>query len=219
MTRRWGDGETRRRSDAETRRRGEGLKRIPASPRPPFSASKSDAERQLRATLRPVASTDLEALYRLDAICFEPGIAYSRGELRRFLGIVGAEGVVSDEDGQIAGFAIGYLSGRRTAHVVTLDVRPARRRGGLGRLLLEELLARLARAGASEGRLEVSTENAGAIAFYEKLGFETRRRLKDYYGRGRDALEMEKEFQVSGPRSQDDTGNAAPETRDPRPET
>jgi [ribosomal protein S18]-alanine N-acetyltransferase len=155
-------------------------------------------------------------MYRLDQVCFEPGIAYSRGELRRFLGMSTAEAVAAEEDGTpgvcpsnlsggpcappspLAGFAIGYLSGRRMAHVVTLDVRPERRRGGLGKMLLEELLARLARAGAREGRLEVSTENGGAITFYEKLGFQTRRRLRDYYGPGRDALEMGKKFQVSG---------------------
>ncbi len=146
------------------------------------------------ATLRSVALTDLEALYRLDAVCFEPGIAYSRGELRRFLRMPTAEGVLAEENGTLAGFAIGYLSDGRIAHVVTLDVRPERRRGGLGKLLLEDLLARLARAGAREGRLEVSTENTGAIAFYEKLGFRARRRLSDYYAPGRDALEMEKKF-------------------------
>jgi ribosomal-protein-alanine N-acetyltransferase len=180
------------------------MKRLPLSPRPPFSPSKSDAERQLPATIRPVASADLEALYELDAVCFEPGIAYSRGELRRFLGMATAEALVAEEDGTIAAFAIGYLSGRRIGHVVTLDVRPGRRRSGLGKLLLEELLARLARAGAREGRLEVSTENGGAIAFYENLGFQTRRRLRDYYGPGRDALEMGRKLQVSGSRFQED---------------
>lgn len=186
------------------------MKRLPLSPRPPVSPSASDAERQLTATIRPVALTDIEALYELDALCFEPGIAYSRGELRRFLGMATAEALVAEEDGKpgvcpsdlsggpcappnpLAGFAIGYLSGRRIAHVVTLDVRPERRRGGLGKILLEELLARLAWAGAREGRLEVSTENGGAIAFYEKLGFQGRRRLRDYYGPGRDAIEMGK---------------------------
>jgi ribosomal-protein-alanine N-acetyltransferase len=117
-----------------------------------------------------------------------------------------AEALVAEEDGTIAGFAIGYLSGRRIAHVVTLDVPPARRRSGLGKLLLEEMLARLARAGAREGRLEVSTENHGAIAFYEKIGFRGRRRLRDYYGPGRDALEMGRKVRVSGSRFQEDPG-------------
>ena len=143
-------------------------------------------------SIREVLPTDLEPLYLLDQVCFEPGIAYSRAELRRFLTIASAEGVVAEEEGRIAGFAIGYLSGRRTAHVVTLDVHPGHRRSGIGRTLLEDLLARLVRAGATRSRLEVSTENAGAIAFYEKLGFQTTRRLPDYYGPGRPALEMEK---------------------------
>ncbi len=154
--------------------------------------SAPEAVKRLMVTVRPVALADIEALYDLDQACFEPGIAYSRGELRRFLRMPAAEGVLADDEGTLAGFAIGYLSDGRIAHVVTLDVRPERRRGGLGKLLLEDLLARLARSGAREAHLEVSTENAGAIAFYEKLGFLLRRRLSDYYAPGRDALEMEK---------------------------
>ena len=74
--------------------------------------------------------------------------------------------------------------------MVTLDVDPKRRRQGLGRDLLEDLLGRFVRSGAREARLEVSVENPGAIAFYESLGFRNRRRIRDYYGPGRDAREM-----------------------------
>jgi ribosomal-protein-alanine N-acetyltransferase len=145
------------------------------------------------AFLREIIPSDLESLYRLDQICFEPGIAYSRGELRRFLGIPTAGGLVADLEGTIAGFAIGYLARGSVAHVVTLDVHPSFRRRSLGKTLLEGLLSHFSRAGAREARLEVSTENAGAIAFYRKLGFRRRRRIPDYYGRGRDAIEMRKE--------------------------
>ena len=131
-------------------------------------------------------------MYRLDQVCFEPGIAYSREELARFLSIPSAEGVVAEDGGVIAGFAIGYLARGRAAHVVTLDVHPDRRREGLGRALLEDLLARFSTAGARQARLEVSTENAGAIAFYEELGFLRRRLIRDYYSPGRDAYEMGK---------------------------
>ena len=144
--------------------------------------------------VREIVPSDIEALYALDQVCFEPGIAYSRGELRRFLGIATAQGVLAGQDGALAGFAVGYLTRRRTARVVTLDVGPGERRRGLGKVLLEALLARLARAGAVEARLEVSTENDGAIAFYEKLKFRVRRPLPDYYGPGRGALEMERDL-------------------------
>lgn len=131
----------------------------------------------------------------MDQLCFEPGIAYSREDLARFLGIPSAQGVVAEQAGTIGGFAIGYLAGRRVAHVVTLDVHPERRRQGLGRDLLEELLSRFAEAGAREARLEVSVENTGAISFYRHLGFRRRRELRHYYGPGRHAYEMSFRFQ------------------------
>src|SRR6185369_1860068 len=170
------------------------MRRLPQSPSPPVPQSSADAGKQQTATIRPVTFKDIEALYALDQVCFPPGIAYSRGELRRFLGIATAVGVLADRDGTLAGFAIGYLTRRRTAHVVTLDVGSGEHRRGLGKALLEELLERLARAGAVEARLEVSTENSGAIAFYEKLAFRVRRLLPGYYGPGRDALEMERKI-------------------------
>jgi ribosomal-protein-alanine N-acetyltransferase len=143
-------------------------------------------------SLRDYGPDDFEEMHRLDQICFEEGIAYSREALRRFLSIPSARCVVAERSGRLAGFALGYLSGRRVAHVVTLDVDPKTRRQGLGRTLLEELLSRLARTGAREARLEVSTENPGAIAFYEKLAYRRRRRIRHYYGPGLDALEMGK---------------------------
>ena len=177
--------------DSETGRTGDAGKdahRGPAGPHVPRSPLES-AWRPA-STLRSVVPADFEALYRLDQICFEPGIAYSREELARFLGIHTAEGIVAEEDGRIVGFVIGYLAARRVGHVVTLDVHPERRRQGIGKALIEKLLERFSRTGSRAARLEVSTENSTAIRFYESLGFFRRRRIPDYYGPGRDALEM-----------------------------
>jgi ribosomal-protein-alanine N-acetyltransferase len=152
----------------------------------------------LPPSLRKILPSDIDSLYRLDQICFEPGISYSPRELRRFLGIATADGLVADLDGTVAGFAIGYLTRGSVAHIVTLDVHPSFRRRSLATALLEELLNRFARGGAREARLEVSTGNTGAIAFYRKLGFRRRRRIPGYYGRGRDAFEMELKLPVPG---------------------
>jgi [ribosomal protein S18]-alanine N-acetyltransferase len=172
--------------NAEERRRGgaEGTS-DPASPPLPGSSAPP-------VLLRKVLPEDFEALYRLDGICFEEGIAYSRAELSRFLSVPSAEGVVAEDAGEIAGFAIGYLARGRIAHVVTLDVHPRRRRRGLGSALLDDLLGRFSKAGAREARLEVSVENPGAIAFYVKLGYLRGRVIRDYYGAGRHAYEMSK---------------------------
>lgn len=140
--------------------------------------------------LRDLRDEDLEALYRLDQLCFEPGIAYTRPQIRRFLRLATARGAVAEVGGEIAGFAIGYRSGRGVAHVLTLDVHPDFRRRRLGHALMRAVLSRLAEDGATETRLEVDVRNAGAIAFYERLGFRPLRRLEDYYAAGRPALEM-----------------------------
>lgn len=138
--------------------------------------------------VRPDA--DLEALFDLDGRCFEPGIAYSRAQIRRFLRFATARGLVAESGGALAGFALGYLAPRRVARVLTLDVDPSFRRRGVGKTLLSGLLDRLAADGATETRLEVDVANAGAIAFYEGLGFRRLRRLEDYYAEGRPAFEM-----------------------------
>ncbi len=140
--------------------------------------------------LRSAVPEDFPRLWRLDQICFEPGIAYSQRELRRFLELPGAQSVVAESGQRVTGFALGYPDGPDLARVVTLDVDPSFRRSGLGRRLLEALLERLAAAGAERAVLEVDVRNSGAIAFYRELGFRPTRRLPSYYGAGLDAMEM-----------------------------
>lgn len=82
---------------------------------------------------------------------------------------------VSDEDGEVVGFALWFLnfSTWRGVHGVYLEdlyVRPERRGGGHGKALLAELARICVERGY--GRLEWSVLdwNAPSIAFYESLG-------------------------------------------------
>ena len=143
----------------------------------------------MTAIFREARLSDLEALWALDQLCFEPGIAYSRRAMRGFFGLSTAS-VVAEIEGEIAGFVIGYLPRPGLAHILTLDVHPGFRRRGIGQTLMGEVLRLLARDGAGETRLEVDAANLGAIAFYEKLGFRPRRQIGNYYAPGRAALEM-----------------------------
>ena len=146
--------------------------------------------------LRNIRKGDLEALYALDQVCFEPDIAYTRGQLRDLLSRDHAIGVVAEVAGAMAGFAIAHRAGRR-GHVMTVDVASGHRRLGVGRALLKELVGRLERAGAQSIRLEVDLRNTGAMRFYERLGFRETRRLTGYYGDGLDGLEMVRERRSS----------------------
>lgn len=141
--------------------------------------------------LRDARTRDLDAFFELDQACFEPDIAYTRGQLRDLLSREHAIGLAAEVAGAIAGFAIAHRAGGR-GHVMTIDVAAGHRRLGVGRALLEELVDRLERAGAQTIRLEVDLRNSGAIRFYERLGFQETRRLRGYYGHRLDGLEMVK---------------------------
>jgi ribosomal-protein-alanine N-acetyltransferase len=149
--------------------------------------------------IRDFRPPDLEAAYQLDQRCFEPGIAYTRGQIRDFLTRDGAIALAADSgDGALVAFAIGHATGAR-GHVVTIDIASGERRRGLGRRLLSDLMNRLAAAGARHVRLEVDPRNGDAVRFYEHMGFRAARTLRDYYGPGRDGLRMTRE--VSGARN------------------
>jgi [ribosomal protein S18]-alanine N-acetyltransferase len=92
----------------------------------------------------------------------------------------------------MTGKLLGYLICSRydrVWHLMNIAVDPARRRRGIGRAMLEELLDR---AGHNDQyTLEVRPSNTSAIALYERFGFRsagTRRRY--YQDTGEDAVIM-----------------------------
>jgi putative acetyltransferase len=110
--------------------------------------------------------------------------------MRRFLSFATRVAILAERDGRIVGFCIGFLAPGRRGHIITLDVRAGERGTGVGKALLEATVERMRRSGVSETTLEVDVENANAIGFYERLGFQRKGTLPDYYGPNRPALEM-----------------------------
>ncbi len=147
----------------------------------------------MAAALRPFAPDDFETLYGIDQACFLRGIAYSRRMLRWFLTQRGADCLVAEDAGHIAGFVLTHASGH-TGQIITLDVLPAARRRGVGSLLLREAESRLAAAGVGHVLLETATNNDAAIAFWQKHGYRTQTVLKNYYLGTLDAFQMRKNF-------------------------
>jgi ribosomal-protein-alanine N-acetyltransferase len=136
-------------------------------------------------------ASDFEALHKIDQQCFEPAIAYSRGQLREYLELPGANCVVAQSGKRIAGFLV-TAHARRVGYIVTIDVLAAYRRHSVGTKLLNEAEKRLAAAGIRTIQLETATDNASAIAFWQKHGYGTRGVIKNYYPNGRDAFSMSK---------------------------
>lgn len=140
--------------------------------------------------------SDYDALFQLDQQCFEPGIAYSRADLKAFLSLPLSISLLAEStSGALIGFIIAEVRRKgelRVGHIVTIDVDASMRRKGLGRALLFAAEKRLKEMGIGRVRLEVAVNNLGAQAFYKQEGYEGIGRIQGYYLNRIDAFVMEK---------------------------
>lgn len=75
--------------------------------------------------------------------------------------------ILAEEDGEIIGSVLGSSDGRR-GYIQKLVVRKDKRRKGLGKKLIENVIEKLRSTGASYIPLGVAEEY---VSFYEKCGF------------------------------------------------
>jgi len=148
---------------------------------------------------RDYRATDLEAMFQLDEACFAEEFRFDRESMREFAEERNAMVRIAETArGEIAGFVIVHVERVVTgwrAYVVTLDVAVECRQRGLARRLMREVEASAMAAGVQWMQLHVFTGNAGAIRFYERLGYEQISRQKDFYGEaGLDAFVYGKEL-------------------------
>lgn len=148
--------------------------------------------RNSKLILRDYRPEDFETLWRIDQECFPPGIAYPREELAYYLGQRNAFALVAEQDGGVAGFLVGEVLRRGAGHIITLDVREAARRAGLGSQLMRAAEERLRAAQCHMVFLETAVDNLAALTFYKRHGYSVLRTLPRYYQGSVDGLRMEK---------------------------
>ena len=151
-----------------------------------------------KPSLRLYREIDFETLYAIDQICYAPGIAYTRPELRWYLRLPGAECVVAERRAnettrrsRIAGFIVTTCR-MIHGHIITIDVVEMFRRSGIGSTLLRRAESRIKKRGIAEVWLETATNNDAAIAFWKKHGYRNRGLLPNYYPGGLAAFVMSK---------------------------
>lgn len=94
----------------------------------------------------------------------------------------------------VAGYVCAQVVGDE-GEILNLAVRPADRRRGVARTLVEAALAELRRRGVGAVYLEVRESNAAARVLYRRLGFSEVGRRHGYYRRPReDALVLRAEL-------------------------
>lgn len=93
-----------------------------------------------------------------------------------------------DAAGGLVGFVLGRRVDRDLVEIDLVAVDPDRRRQGVGRALLEELIASERQGGVETFQLELAAGNAPAFALYAAVGFVVVGRRARYYPDGEDAL-------------------------------
>lgn len=147
-----------------------------------------DFEIQMRAG----GSGDLDALLRLEREAF-PHDRLSRRSLRRFLSSSNAETLITEQDGNITGYALVlFRPGTLVARLYSIAVAPQVARRGTGAMLLAAAEEAAIKRGCALMRLEVRENNAPAIARYNKSGYRQFGRHVGYYEDGAAALRFEK---------------------------
>ena len=128
----------------------------------------------------------------LETVCFhDPWSENSvRSELENQLSLW----LVAMEGEQLLGY-VGSQTVLGWTDIMNVAVSPEHRRKGVAEKLLRELMAQLREKQCECLTLEVRASNTGAIALYEKLGFQEVGRRKNYYRNPReDALILRTEL-------------------------
>lgn len=119
--------------------------------------------------VRPARSDDVDALVELEAGCFDDFWRHGDAEISEALA-ADHVGVVEDEAGGIAGYAVSARSGS-VVTVGRLATREGQRRRGVASALLSDADAWAGRLGARGLSLCTQAHNSAARALYRGAGF------------------------------------------------
>lgn len=143
--------------------------------------------------VRKAVAADIPAVAALERSEFPDGA--DEGMLARLLDAEGGVILAAEEGGDL----LGYIWARFVldeGDIGNIAVAPGFRRRGAGAALLKALLEEAERRQAAVVQLEVRESNLAARRLYEKNGFETVGKRKNYYEKpAEDAILMSKFFQ------------------------
>lgn len=128
--------------------------------------------------IHPMTENYLEQVASLEVCCFSK--PWSREALKEELGNPQAVFLVAEENGEVLGY-IGMHVVFGEGYMDNLAVFPHARRKGVGKKLVETLIAWLKQHDGLFLTLEVRLSNQAAISLYQSLGFEEAGRRPRFY--------------------------------------
>lgn len=130
-----------------------------------------------RYQFRPMVESDLDAIMEIEPHIYSH--PWSRGNFSDSL-VSGYSAWVLLDSAKIIGYAL-MMMVLDEAHLLNLSVAKAYQKQGLGRLLLEHMIAIAKKHAAANMFLEVRPSNISAIALYENIGFNEMAIRRGYY--------------------------------------
>jgi ribosomal-protein-alanine N-acetyltransferase len=104
---------------------------------------------------------------------------------------------VAEKEGSIVGYLCGWFVADE-GEILKIAVHPAYRRCGLGKFLLDEIIAVACQREVQTLHLEVRVSNTEAMTLYKLCGFQETGMRRQYYENGEDALLMKRERMAAG---------------------
>lgn len=111
------------------------------------------------------------AILSVEQIEYMLAQGYSHAALERFVTSDDAGLALARVEGEAAGFGAWYRTAPATMKLDKLYVLPKVHGNGVGRALIEEVVANARACGCDEVTLNVNRGNTGAIRAYERCGF------------------------------------------------
>ena len=142
--------------------------------------------------IRKCKYEDILSVSELEKECFQ-GESWSFGTIASAYENPAYEMLVAEEDGEILGYGCTCTT-LDTCDLENVLVAEAYRRGGVGRAILNALLADAKERGAEKVFLEVRVSNSAALRLYLSCGFVGVHARTRYYSDGEDCLVMVKEL-------------------------
>ena len=134
---------------------------------------------------RRVEASDAPGVYAVEKACFND--PYPSALLSDLIDKDQDSFFVASYHGEIVGYAVASANAME-GHVVSVAVDPRHRRRRIGTALLSAVTTKLAEKGIRRIRLEVRKGNAGAITFYDQMGYRPFSEIRHYYPDGEDSL-------------------------------
>ncbi|MGZ7208432.1 MAG: ribosomal protein S18-alanine N-acetyltransferase [Methanobacterium sp.] len=103
---------------------------------------------------------------------------------------LGAGFLVAQHDNIVVGYIIFWIRYEDEGHIISLAIDKKYRKKGMASELVKNVINIFTKCNLREIKLEVRKGNKGARKFYQKMGFDEKDILENYYEDGEDAVIM-----------------------------